>query len=336
MVSFLLLMELTTASYATLVGNLALTAFAAGEIVVTVMAYFCRHWLLLKWIMSAYVILLVPYLYFLPESPHWLLTKHRYDELERQLDQMARMNRRSNADWLPTYHHFIECHRQERKLHAKAKIQLSFTFKARRFLTHVPTMSKLVISGFLGFLTLLLYFKISFSLGDMDEIDPYLNLVIGAFVEVIGYIAASLFMIRYGRKPILILFLILTALCLVFTPYSLEQDRLIAILTVQLGKFAISAAVGVTYIFVPELFPTTIRGTGTGFFGLMSRLGSTLAPMVDASIKHNRSSVTNLYYLYALLIIFCTLITLLLPETRNVPLADKIDYKIYEKKKTPA
>ena len=56
--------------------------------------------------------------------------------------------------------------------------------------------------------------------------------------------------------------------------------------------------------------------------------------MIDASISHNRSLITYMYYLYAILTVVCVLLTLLLPETRNVPLADKIDYNTNKNKKT--
>ncbi len=334
MVSFILFMELTTSAYATFVGNLALIAFAFGEIVISGMAYVCRDWLLLKWAMTLYILALVPYLFFVPESPHWLLIKYRYDELEKLLRGIARCNRRLESKWFPYYRQVIENHRKQKDLHQKNKIKLSFSFKIYRFLTHLPTMSKLFISGFLGFVTLLLYFKISYSLGAMDEIDPYLNIIIGAIVESIGYLVPSLLMIRYGRKPIFILFLIPTVLCLLLIPLTLNHNRFIVVLVAQLGKFAISGAVCVTYIIVPELFPTSIRATAMGFFVLLSRFGSTIAPMIDASINHNRSLITNMYYLYAVLTVVCVLLTLLLPETRNVPLADKIDYNMRENKKT--
>jgi putative MFS transporter len=327
-------MELTTSTYATLVGNIALVAFAFGEIVVAGMAYLCRHWLLLKWAMTLYVLVVVPYLFFVPESPYWLLTKSRYDELEKLLRQIARFNQRSDSRWFPFYRYLIENHRKQKDSNQKNKIQLSFFAKLYRFLTHIPTMSKLFVSGLLGFVTLLLYFKISYSLGAMDEIDPYLNIIIGAVVEAIGYIVPSLFMIRYGRKPVMILFLIPVSICLLITPLTFNQNRWIIILIAQFGKFAISGAVGVTYIFVPELFPTSMRATGMGFFILFSRLGSITAPIIDSMINYNRSLTTYMYYVYTGLTMLCVLLTLLLPETRNVPLADKIDYN--KKKNLPS
>ncbi|CAF4465456.1 unnamed protein product, partial [Rotaria magnacalcarata] len=61
------------------------------------MAYICQHWLLLKWAMTLYMLALVPYLIFVPESPHWLLIKCRYAELKQVLHQIAQANRRTNS-----------------------------------------------------------------------------------------------------------------------------------------------------------------------------------------------------------------------------------------------
>ncbi|CAF3428837.1 unnamed protein product [Rotaria socialis] len=334
--SFILILELTTSSHAAFTGNLALVAYSVGEVIVTGMAYICQHWLLLKWAMTLYMLALVPYLIFVPESPHWLLTKHRYAELKQVLHQMAQTNRRSDSRWLIYYQYLIDNHRKQKYLNQKNKVKLSFLSKSRRFLTHVPTMSKLFISGFLGFVTLLLYFKVSFGLGTMKEINLYLNMIIGAIVEAIGYIASSLLMIRYGRKPIFIVFLILTIIYLLLTPLASHLNHTIIIIVAQLGKFAISGAVGVTYIFVPELFPTTIRATGMGFFALLSRFGSSVAPIIDTSISRNTSFVTYINYIYALLTIICVLLTLLLPETRNIPLTDKINYNSNRNEKAPS
>lgn len=325
-IAYILLIELTTSIHVTWVGNLAMVTFTLGEVIIAGMAYLCRDWLLLKWAITIYVVALVPYLFFIPETPHWLLTKHRYDELEMMLRQMARWNRRSESKWYPLYRYMIEYHRKEKDNNKKNQIKLSCTAKICRFLTHIPTMSKLLISSLLGFVTLLVYIKISYSLGAMDKVNPYLNIIIGAFVEACGYLAASLFMMRFGRKPVMISFLITTAICLLSTLFLSNQHHLIGVLVAQFGKFAISGTICVTYILVPELFPTSIRATGMGVFVLFSRIGSTLAPIIDSMTKHDVSLTTYMYYVYTALTVLCILVTFLLPETRNVPLADKIDY----------
>lgn len=333
-VAFILLMEITTSAHATFVANLGLITFTFGEIVVAALAYLCRHWLLLKWAITLYFLALVPYLLHMPESPYWLLSKGRYDELEELLRRMARCNGREDSRWLAVYRALVAHHRKQTDVDRGNEAKLTCATKARRFLTHVPTMSRLLITGFLGFVTLLLYFKISFNLGAMDEIDPYVNIVIGALIEASGYLVPGVLMIWFNRKPVFNLFLLFTAAYLFATPFTLELNPWLIVLIAQFGKFAISGAAGVSYIFVPELFPTSIRGTGMGFFVLASRLGSTLAPMIEAKIQHHPLLVTRMYFVYSFLTVLCILLILLLPETRNVPLADKIDYTAAPSSKT--
>lgn len=328
-------MELSTSAYTNLIGTLALVAFAVGQVVVTALAYFCRDWLLLKWAIILYMLIIVPYLFFVPESPRWLLTKGRYKELEQILDRMARINRQDPDRWYGFYRFVIHRHQTEKCLNNKTRIRLSLKAKIRRFLTHRPTMTKLFISGFIGFITLFLYFKVAYSLGAMDEIDPYLSVLIGAFVEMIGYIVPSLMMTQFGRKTVFIQYIFLTAICLAATPFFHQHHRrYLSILISQLAKFSISGAVCVTYIYVPELFPTSIRGTGMGFFVFLSRFGSVLAPIIDSWVPRHGSSETIIYYLYALFSLLTIFLTFFLPETRNVPMEDKIDYQMKEKTRT--
>ncbi len=82
---FLLLMELTSSSHTSLAGNSAVIGFTIGEGFITLFAYLAHDWLRLKWIITCYFALILPYLYFVPESPYWLFSKKKYNQLEDYL-----------------------------------------------------------------------------------------------------------------------------------------------------------------------------------------------------------------------------------------------------------
>ncbi|CAF1335151.1 unnamed protein product, partial [Rotaria sordida] len=105
---FLLLMELTSSTHTSFAGNLALVTFTLGEIVVTIFAYVVYDWLNLKWLITGYLTLILPYLYFIPESPYWLFSKKKYDQLEACLRKIATTNGRSDTQWLPHYIQLIQ------------------------------------------------------------------------------------------------------------------------------------------------------------------------------------------------------------------------------------
>jgi hypothetical protein len=104
---FLLLMELTSSSHTSLAGNSALIGFTIGEIIITLFAHITRDWLRLKWIITGYFALILPYLFFVPESPYWLYSKKKYNQLGECLRKIAKINGHSDDDWYSSYQELI-------------------------------------------------------------------------------------------------------------------------------------------------------------------------------------------------------------------------------------
>jgi OCT family organic cation transporter-like MFS transporter 4/5 len=52
----------------------------------------------------------------------------------------------------------------------------------------------------------------------------------------------------------------------------------------QIGKFGVTCAFAIIYVFAAELFPTVLRTTGMGMCSVMARVGSILAPIVGREL----------------------------------------------------
>ena len=52
------------------------------------------------------------------------------------------------------------------------------------------------------------------------------------------------------------------------------------IMLTMIGKFAITSAFGIIYVFSAELFPTVIRNTGLGAASFWARIGGIVAPQI--------------------------------------------------------
>ena len=307
--AFLLLMELTSSTHTSFAGNSALIGFTLGEGLITLFAYLAADWLRLKWIITGYFTLLLPYLYFVPESPYWLFTKKKYNQLQVCLNRIAEKNGRSKADWYP---HYLRLVRDPRVAILSSK-------HAKRSNIEViqHQLKRLCICGFIGFVTMLLYIKIAYGLGAMNNaISPYWNIIIGAVVEGLGYISASIMITtKFGRKISLMIYSALTSCCVFITPFIMKSSPLATTIVSQVGKFSISAGVSITWIYVPEIFPTSMRGVANGVFVFAGRLGAILAPIVDVALGETRMKMT--FYVYAALTFLMLLGVHFLPETRN-------------------
>lgn len=303
---FLLLMELTSSSHTSFAGNLALVAFTFGEIFATAFAYIARQWLNLKWFNSAYFFLILPYLYFVPESPYWLFSKKNYKQLEACLRKIATINGRNDIDWFLHYTQMIR-----RSSMPKIIAKQTKNTKIKRF---IPRLS---FCGLIAIVTMLLYIKISYGLGAMNKaFSPHWGIIIGAIVEGIGYVSASFLMTTWlGRKYALMIYSLLTSICVLVIPFIMETYPIMTIIISQMGKLMISGAVSVSWVYVPELLPTSMRGFGNAVFVVFGRVGAILAPIVDAALDDTYIKIT--FYVYAGLTIAMIGVVFLLPETRN-------------------
>ncbi len=52
----------------------------------------------------------------------------------------------------------------------------------------------------------------------------------------------------------------------------------------QIGKFFVTMAFAVIYVYAAELYPTVVRSTGMGMSSLMARIGAILAPAVGREL----------------------------------------------------
>ncbi|CAF0918457.1 unnamed protein product [Rotaria sp. Silwood1] len=318
---FILVLELTSSAHTSLAGNVALVSFAVGEGIVTLFAYLAKDWQILKWADTAFIGLVIPYLYFMPESPLYMYSKRQYVQLEGLLRRIATTNKRKEEDWYPVYQEFLK----NQTAISLSTNELSLSQKANRILTHRSTVLKLLTTALLGFTTLMLYIKISYGLAVMS-ISPYLGILIGAAVEAAGYVAGSLLIsTRLARKGSFILMGVLTTICVILIPILLKYSPIATVFIAQFGKFAVSGAIAVSWIFVPELFPTSIRSSANGFFIAFSRIGAIVAPIINASVSNEYLSYT--FYASAGLAVIVVLLTLLLPETKYKQLDEEEDYE---------
>lgn len=93
-----------------------------------------------------------------------------------------------------------------------------------------------------------------------------------------GYATAAWLIERWGRRKTLALFLIGSAFSAAF--YGTADTETLIIVAGCLLSFFNLGAWGALYAIGPELYPTSIRGTGTGAAAGFGRLASIMAPLI--------------------------------------------------------
>ncbi|KAM5156977.1 solute carrier family 22 member 13-like [Mantella aurantiaca] len=287
-------------AYATISGHVC---FAVGQMVLAGLGYGIRNWRLLQIVSSAPTGLLFFYIWTLPESPRWLLTKGKHERAKKILLKAASVNKKNISEDLLTQ-------LQEEK-ETKSKSMLD--------LFRIPTLRRdTLVMSFVWFVNSLVYYGLSLNVGSFG-LDIYLTQLIFGAVEIPARLGSMFIVQIIGRKPSQSMCLLLGGtVCLIITAIPKTLPVVITVLAV-IGKFAIAASFSICYIYAAELFPTVIRQNGVGFCSMTARIAGIIAPLISLLDKYHSAIPMAIYGSGP---IIGGLLCYFLPETRNRELQD--------------
>ncbi|XP_064451951.1 solute carrier family 22 member 4 isoform X3 [Mirounga angustirostris] len=266
-VAFILGTEILGKSVRILFSTLGVcTFFAVGYMLLPLFAYFIRDWRMLLLALTAPGVLCVPLWWFIPESPRWLISQRRFREAESIIQKAAKMNNIAAPMVI-----FDPVELQELKLPSQQKVFILDLFRTQNIAT-ITIMSLL-----LWMLTSVGYFALSLNAPNLHG-DAYLNCFLSALIEVPAYITAWLLLRTLPRRYIIAGVLFLGGGVLLLIQFVPADYNFLSIGLVMLGKFGITSAFSMLYVFTAELYPTLVRNMAVGVTSMASRVGSIIAP----------------------------------------------------------
>ncbi|AIM16489.1 major facilitator transporter [Bacillus sp. X1(2014)] len=135
-----------------------------------------------------------------------------------------------------------------------------------------------------------------------------------------GYFTAAWFIEKMGRKFVLVVYLIGTAVSAYFFGTA-ESTTLLMTSGILLSFFNLGAWGGL-YAYTPEQYPTIIRGTGSGMAASFGRLGGVLGPLLVGYLVAEKVSVPVIFTIFCVSILIGALAVFLLgKETKRQELA---------------
>ena len=144
----------------------------------------------------------------------------------------------------------------------------------------------------------------------------YRSAFITTSAEIPGFLFPAVFLDWIGRKKTLIVtFCLTSAACLCLT---LPLETSTATLFVFLARMSITGAFAVTYVYTPEIYPTTVRTTGLGAASSMARL----AGIVTMFISQDLNVLTSVLVYGVVAVIGAIAAYMLRTETKGIALPD--------------
>lgn len=242
--------------------------------------------------------------FLVPESPLYLLKTGRSEEAKRVVNAMLKTNGRTELD-------------------ARTGITQSAAVKGQGLFSPALRQRSIMILA-IWFLVSVSYYGVftwmpaRLAGEGFGFVRGYGFLVLVALAQIPGYALAAYGVEKWGRKPTLIGFCLLSALgCLLFT---LTTTGTIIAASLLLMSFALLGTWGALYAYTPELYPTESRATGMGAAGAMARLGGLLAPSVlGYAIAQGFGFAVGIFA--GLLVLAAIAATMINAETRQVSLS---------------
>jgi MFS transporter, SP family, arabinose:H+ symporter len=249
-------------------------------------------------------------LFGIPPSPRWLVTRKRVDEARAVLQMMGSEAPEGELREIVQSVH-LERLRESEPL---------FTWKYR-----LPIFLAITIGMFnqlSGINAILYYLNYIFEKAGFSKVSGDLQAVAVGAMNLVATLLAMTVIDRIGRKPLLLIGSVGTALCLFgvadifFTNH--HQGALVWLLVAYIAFFAISQG-AVIWVYIGEVFPNLVRAKGQSLGSsshwVMNAIISLTFPLLARS-----SGAYPFVFFGAMMVLQFIVVLLVYPETKQVSL----------------
>ncbi|XP_045679941.1 solute carrier family 22 member 5 isoform X4 [Phyllostomus hastatus] len=240
--------------------------YAFGYMLLPLFAYFIRDWRMLLLALTVPGVLCALLWWFIPESPRWLISQGRFKEAEVIIHRAAKINGIVAPSVIFEPSELQDLSSQKQPSHSILDLLRTRNI---RMVTIMSIILWMTIS--VG------YFGLSLDTPNLHG-DVYMNCFLSAMVEVPAYVLAWLLLRYLPRRYSMATALFLGGIVLLFVQLVPPDLYYLSTVLVMVGKFGITAAFSMVYVYTAELYPTVVRNMGVGVSSTASRLGSILSP----------------------------------------------------------
>ena len=247
--------------------------WAVGTVALAVLALFALRWGPDAW-RVIFLVTGLPALVgvvlrlYVPESPMYLQRRGRAEQARAVLQRVASANGRQVA--IPVL---------DAAVADKQPLSARFSAQLRRRSLSLCLAWGLISIAYYG---VFVYLPVKLGAEGFGFMRGQEFLIVLALVQLPGFALAAYGVERWGRKPTLVGFLLLSAAgCMC---YSLGSTTAVVVGSTLLMSFALLGTWGALYAFTPEVYPTELRASGMGMAGAVARFGGLFAPALVAPV----------------------------------------------------
>ncbi|MBN3303174.1 S22AD protein, partial [Amia calva] len=279
---------------------------AVGQCLIAVIAFCIRDWRIVQYVITSPLVVVVIYIWLIPESARWLLSRGRNEEAKKFILKAAAINKST----VPS------------EILNKITVHKSTDNGTIWDLFKSPLLRKYtLILNFSWFATNIALYSLSFNVGNFG-LNIFLTQLLFGLVEIPANFICIWLLEIWGRRISQISTLVVGGV-ICFLISAVPQDNAIIVTSFAIfGKFCITWAGTVCNVFIQEVFPTSVRQSANGLGAMSARMGGILAPLVNLLKMVHWAIPTSINGTF-LLVGGC--LSFMLPETMRTELPDHTD-----------
>ncbi|CAN6485671.1 unnamed protein product [Victoria cruziana] len=298
-------------------------------------------------------IILLLFYSVVPESPRYLCMRGRIADAFHILEKIAVINKKQLPSGILISDHIIEhelqtCQTEDAHLLSVTKLEGKDLEKAGSQLGALASLSSLLSRKLIRttLLIWMVFFAHAFSYyglvllttelsstsrncvpNSLHKIDSknnnlYRDVLITSFAEFPGLLLSMAVVDRVGRKLSMSAMLFMCFILLI--PLTFHQSELLTTFLLFGARLFISGSFTILYIYVPEVYPTSVRTTGFGTASSVGRIGGMLCPLVAVALLHACHQILSIVLFEIVMFSSGIAVLLLKQETKGRALTDTI------------
>ncbi|XP_076058569.1 uncharacterized protein LOC143035587 [Oratosquilla oratoria] len=302
--------------------------WALGTVACGVLGYLIRDWRWLQLAISVPSLVFLPTLWFLDESPRWLMVKGKEKRVLKTLQRASRWNgvlppTRADIDsLLDRLDEGTTTKTLKKNTHHSFPRSVWRTILFPFILCRSSKMCCItLILYFNFFVASMIFYSFTFRSGIYMN-NPFLHIIIAGLLEVPGYTATAPIVSLCGRKrPVIVGYALCALMVLSLTVVPSNITWLTKALVVA-GNFLAVAVYQGLFLYANELFPTSVRLYGIGTSFVTFEVGTILSPFIYEALSPLYPWLPPL--LVGVLSLGACLATIFLHDTKGTPLPDTV------------
>ncbi|XP_044738857.1 organic cation transporter protein-like [Chrysoperla carnea] len=306
--AFIIGLELVGPSYRLLAATTNNVCLSVGRILLGVAAWYFNSWRTFLKVLYLPGLLIVFYWFLIPESIKWLISKKKYDEIRTTLSKISKINKRPLPE---NYEIFLKSEEN-----SKSTEEANFSKLLRNRTLCLRFINCCIL--FLG--NNIIFFGLSLNSVTLTG-HKYINFIIISMVEIPGNILCAISLNRFSRRLTLGVSYLVTGICCILL-YFISEGDYVKVIIYTIGKLMATIASNTMFIFITEVFPTSVRHSTLNICYAFGGIGSMLAPQTPLLAFIWDPLPVFTFGFFAILVSF---LTIFFPETYNRELPDTIE-----------